>query len=261
MDFNKFLGEYGWRAYRLGVLVYGRLRALLEGMRVYSDGEYIYIDAGFARIRARREYAPEALLEITDMPWKYYRDVDVKGSIVFDIGAFLGETSIWFIRRGADLVLAFEPLQDFYEMLVDNVRLNRVEDRVIPFNTGLWIHDGELKINVEGGGSGLNPWSGERTTSVKVVSFDTMFSLAYERIGERVASDLVGKFDCEGCEYTLLTLPCSKITVFREIVAEIHGAYQPLVSHLDSCGYRAEPLAIIRRLPVPLSVWRFRLKG
>jgi SAM-dependent methyltransferase len=47
-----------------------------------------------------------------------YKDLDVKGKVIVDVGAGFGETTIYFLERGAKFVVAFEPCPGmFREML------------------------------------------------------------------------------------------------------------------------------------------------
>ena len=57
--------------------------------------------------------------------------VDI-GDHVINGGAFEGETSFWFISKGADKVYAFEPDQFNYSILVENIERNRVSNRILP---------------------------------------------------------------------------------------------------------------------------------
>ncbi len=70
---------------------------------------------------------------------KMYSYLNVKGKIVLDAGAFLGETALYFVSRGVRLVYAYEPVPLFYDYLVRNVRLNGVEGIVKVVNAGLWF--------------------------------------------------------------------------------------------------------------------------
>jgi FkbM family methyltransferase len=53
---------------------------------------------------------------------------------VIDVGAFVGDTAMYFILKGARRVVAIEPLPANYEELLDNIHLNGIEGRIIPIN-------------------------------------------------------------------------------------------------------------------------------
>jgi len=54
--------------------------------------------------------------------------LEVRGRTVLDIGAYLGETVLCFLKRGAVHVIARELL--FYEYLLENLIINNLADLV-----------------------------------------------------------------------------------------------------------------------------------
>jgi FkbM family methyltransferase len=73
----------------------------------------------------------------------------VDNSIVIDIGAYIGDTALYFIHRGAKRVYAFEPVEKLYIYLLRNVARNSLEDKVIAFNYGAWFKNSTIKANME----------------------------------------------------------------------------------------------------------------
>jgi len=65
-----------------------------------------------------------------------YGFVDVKDAIVIDIGAYIGETTLLFLFKGAYRVYALEPVDRHYHYLLKNISRNNVMGRVIPLNYG-----------------------------------------------------------------------------------------------------------------------------
>jgi len=65
---------------------------------------------------------------------------DLKGKVVIDVGAFVGDFAIFAASKGAK-VYAFEPDKKNYELLLKNIELNKVN--VIPFN--LAVGNPEIK--------------------------------------------------------------------------------------------------------------------
>src|SRR5580700_6938189 len=60
----------------------------------------------------------------------FWAGLDLKGKIVYDIGAFHGLLTIFFARQ-ADLVVAWEPNSRNRERLTENVRLNSFSNVVV----------------------------------------------------------------------------------------------------------------------------------
>jgi tRNA/tmRNA/rRNA uracil-C5-methylase (TrmA/RlmC/RlmD family) len=66
-----------------------------------------------------------------------YSVVDVRGKTVIDIGAYVGDTAIYFVLRGARKVIALEPNPFAYQEMLENIKLNGLEDKIIPVNAAL----------------------------------------------------------------------------------------------------------------------------
>lgn len=243
--------------------VFRNLRKLmLKGYKVYADPNYLYVDVGWGLFRAPLKdgniWAWLMAVMAEDLEG-FYGCLGVEGRVVLDVGAFMGETACYFARRGAKVVHAFEPVRRFYDVLVDNVRLNGLSGRVIPHNYGVWVSDGEITINVSGGGSGLDLECGvsrdSRIENVRVADLAKIISAVSDA---SEGHDIVAKFDCEGCEYALLSVDCDVIRKVREYVIEIHGAYLPLVHRMRECGYVAKLVKKLANNDVPLTIWHFR---
>src|SRR5579859_3164508 len=57
-----------------------------------------------------------------------YDVLDVQGAVVIDIGAYVGDSAIFFARAGARRVYGYEPFATTYAAAVRNVVLNGLED-------------------------------------------------------------------------------------------------------------------------------------
>jgi len=66
-----------------------------------------------------------------------YKFLNVKDKNVLDIGAFVGDSPIYFILKGAKKVYAIEPHPDAYNEMLENIKLNKMEDKIIPINMGI----------------------------------------------------------------------------------------------------------------------------
>ncbi|MEM3630909.1 MAG: FkbM family methyltransferase [Nitrososphaerota archaeon] len=69
----------------------------------------------------------------------------IKGKVVIDVGANVGVFSIYTTIIGAKKVYAFEPVPETYNILKKNIKLNNLENLIIPINKGLGEKD-ENKI-------------------------------------------------------------------------------------------------------------------
>jgi len=151
---------------------------------------------------------------------------------VLDVGAFIGDTTIYFALRGARDVVAFEPYPFPYEFALRNVQANGLGNvRVI--NVGVSGSDGT--VGVTRGettmGDELKPSEEPDAVEVPVYSLD--------RVLEEYGPFDVMKMDCEGCEYDAV-LNSRKVAEPRQIQMEYHYGPRRLVEALRNAGFEAE---------------------
>ncbi len=161
-------------------------------------------------------------------------NVDVKGREVVDVGANIGDSSIYFAIKGAKKVLAFEPLPSVYQVALENVKLNRLENVITLINAGVGSKDGVIKVpsTIDLDKSGVFHVTGEGDVEVPVYSL--------KRIREMVKDPYLLKMDCEGCEVDIILN--SEEMDFEKIIFEHHAfltnvAYRRLTNKLKGEGY------------------------
>ncbi|MEM4700085.1 MAG: FkbM family methyltransferase [Candidatus Nezhaarchaeales archaeon] len=84
-----------------------------------------------------------------------YGFVNVEGAVIVDVGAYIGETAMLFLSKGARRVYALEPVGSHYRYLRENVLKNNVAGRVIPLNYGAWFREATFSTGYEGPSTGL----------------------------------------------------------------------------------------------------------
>ena len=195
-----------------------------KGWDVWAEGGYAYARG---RLGTFAVPAGEAhlLWPLAAGEHEIYGCLDVRGRVVADVGAYLGETAVLFARMGAKFVHAYEPV--FYELAELNLRLNGITSAAIhPY--GLWLEGGWLDVDPAGAATGLRRGSAR----IEVRPITEALELA----------DVV-KMDCEGCEWALLALPCGAIRRVEEYAIEIHGPEPYIVARMEQCGYAARKIA------------------
>ncbi len=132
-----------------------------------------------------------------------YGFFDVDNCVVLDIGAYIGDTAVYFARRGAKKIIAYEPISTFAAMAKENALLNGYAEKIAVVNAGIGAEDGFLQVNDK--------------YQVKQVSIKS-------------ALDMVGyvdllKMDCEGVEWDIMTKSVSEglLDNIGKIVMEVHG--------------------------------------
>lgn len=142
------------------------------------------------------------------------------GDIVFDIGAHIGSFSIYAASKGA-IVYAFEPENRNYELLLRNIRINKLEKDIIPFKLGIYKFSGKIPLFISKLGSGghsiitKNPFKNRSEIEVVTIS-DVCKKLSIDKI------DLL-KIDVEGAEYDIFSnMSSGTFKIIDKIVGEYH---------------------------------------
>jgi len=147
-----------------------------------------------------------------------YSILNVDGKVVIDVGAFVGDSAIYFASRGAKKVIAVEPHPDAFREMLDNIKLNNLENVVVPLNVGLASKPGKIcieKVDIEGT-KGTYHRPGECDVMVPAITLADVVS-KYD-----VNHDAVLKMDCEGCEFDVILNDYEHVRVFKELLLEYH---------------------------------------
>ena len=163
-----------------------------------------------------------------------YSFLNVVERNVIDIGANIGDSSIYFSMKGAKKVLAVEPSPFVFKYLVKNIKINKMEDKIETLNVALGNKINTIKIqDNEVDVTGLKA---ENIEDGKEISVYTLEKLISEIDNPMV--DLVLKMDCEGCEFdSFLNSDTSTLSFFKEIILEYHDYPYSLISKLMDCGF------------------------
>lgn len=196
-----------------------RLDAIGAEFEFLADAKQVKIDGltMYSPLWSRDEasYYKEVLLDDA----YGVRNRDLSGQTVVDVGAYVGDSTIAFARRGA-IVHAFEPSVAFCGFIRRNLDANALASRVVLHEVGLSDRLSELNVR------------NDRLHFVEGVAY------AIENLPQAV--DLL-KLDCEGAEYHLLADPrfLSHLRP-REIRMEYHRGPQPVADYLAAAGYTVE---------------------
>jgi len=142
-----------------------------------------------------------------------YDSLDVKDKVVIDVGAFVGDSAIYFALKGAKRVIAVEPHPGAFTEMLENIKLNKMENIIIPVNAGLASKSGEVCVDTKSAYYGL----GDCINAVPAVTLGELIS----RFGVDPGNAVL-KMDCEGCEYDVILNDYEHIRMFKELVFEYH---------------------------------------
>ena len=174
-----------------------------DGLLVEFDGVQFYI-----------ETAEEAFIIVEVFVNECYNFNLNKKSVIIDIGANIGISSVYFSRSSlTDTVYSFEPIDDTFNQALMNLSFNSSTiSKVIIENYGLADKEGTSKFlynKKHKGNTGvrgldspmLKTYSDNEFKTVKLEQASTVFE---EIISHHRQSQFVVKMDCEGSEYSIL---------------------------------------------------------
>jgi FkbM family methyltransferase len=147
------------------------------------------------------------------------------GAVILDLGANIGAFSIYAAMSARDVkVYAYEPTAEFYRLMQDNIRLNRLDDVVTCFNLAVGADTRVRELVLESNTFSfptLLPADDDRLTRTVRVQCTSLADILDSNALERV--DLL-KMDCEGAEYEILySTPDPYLKRIREIRMEYHN--------------------------------------
>ena len=151
----------------------------------------------------------------------------IEGSTVIDVGANIGDSSVWFAIMGASAVIGLEPYKWSYNMALKNIEINNLSGSIVILNAGYGpTGEIELEDTITNIGTELKEHEGGIKTP--------LFTLKDILNGNNaiINDDLLLKMDCEGCEYNLLDEETDTLKMFKRIVIEYHHGYENLVVKL-----------------------------
>ncbi|MFZ8788087.1 MAG: FkbM family methyltransferase [Acidilobaceae archaeon] len=154
------------------------------------------------------------------LDFQEYGSLKVNGKLVIDIGAFVGDSAIYFALRGARKVIAVEPHPEAYNEMLENIRLNNLNNVIIPVNAGLASKPGKLCIeNVSVEDTIVRYYKpGECNNTVPAITLGELIS------NYSIDDDnILLKMDCEGCEHDIILNDYEHIKQIKELVFEYHA--------------------------------------
>lgn len=178
----------------------------------------------------------------------HYDRSDLAGLVVVDAGAYVGDTALYYARRGAT-VHAYEPDPTNFAKLVRNLSLNAFGNRVRPFQEAVGV-DGSIpfQLRADGGSQGYLPEAG-KVTAVTSASLKTV-------VGRLPAPGYLLKADIKGAEYEIARQPA--IREFEKLQIEyngnVEGGVRRLMALLEDQGF-VGTLSNPNRVRLGLSNW------
>jgi len=175
---------------------------------------------------------------------KDYGDIN-DNSVAIDIGANIGAYSIFAAQKKNNIVFAFEPMTDNFRLLKENIAINKLEKKIIPYNFAVGRKREKRSLYL--GGSpfhSLYPvedspfnalYNQEKTEQfcidINCISLEDIF------LENKIENCDMLKMDCEGSEFEILyNLPDEYFKKIRKIRMEYHN-------HKTKKSFNGEKLA------------------
>lgn len=162
---------------------------------------------------------------------------------VIDVGASTADSSIYFATKGARKVYSIEPMKETYDIALENVKLNNLEDKIHLINAALAYSSGKKEMAISSrnpNASSINPTETIRKTGIDFDSKRIVNSVSLIDIMSQynlAKIDLL-KIDCEGCEYEVVrNIDDDTISRIDYIILEFHDGLQFLGKFLEEKGY------------------------
>jgi FkbM family methyltransferase len=162
---------------------------------------------------------------------------DFHQKVVVDVGAYNGDSAIYFAKKGARLVIGLEPDPRSLELAKENIKLNNLQDRVKLLNVALSTRTGESKL-------GLNAETPNISQIAEATSMPDggleVETVTVEEIMRRFNLQKIDflKMNCEGCEYGIIrTLPDNALDSINEIILEFHNGPLDIPKILSKHGF------------------------
>ncbi len=143
-----------------------------------------------------------------------------QNDVVIDIGAHIGLFTLYasqFCTKGS--IFSFEPMKDNYELLLENIKLNNLE-QVKFFNLAVSNSNDPIKLFINDDESGHSMFSQSSQNL-------TVNSISLKRIFDENQIEYCNflKLDCEGAEYEIIkNLPLSYFEKIDKMIIEYHMA-------------------------------------
>lgn len=170
-----------------------------------------------------------------------YRILPVNGKVVLDVGANIGDSSIYFALRGASKVIGIEPFPDNYEMARKNIVLNNFSGRISVMLAGCSANSGYINITEDLESGIASPTYDDNYkpgTNVPSLTLESILKEYDIQNGETIL-----KMDCEGCEYdTILSASDAILRQFSHMLIEYHAGYKDLKERLEKSSFEVRPI-------------------
>jgi len=173
---------------------------------------------------------------------KMYGEPQCENAVVVDVGAFIGDSSVFFASRHAKRVISFEPVPELYEILRKNIALNGFENIIEARNQAISNYSGHTTVGY------VPTWPGMSGEDSRGIEKAVLLEVECVSLSDVITSlgwvDIL-KLDCEGCEHRVLREAAedSSLKNVGMIILEVHSDIRSIIALLRSQRFRITKLA------------------
>ena len=157
--------------------------------------------------------------------------IDYQGKTILDIGAYIGDTAIYFGYKGASRIICYEPIKEFFYWLEQNVELNGINAEL--YNLGVSDKHGEIEIPYSEFDC-LVGCGGKQSTKIETISLSEVL--------QKHGSVDICKFVSPGCEQAILSLSDTELLkVPTWIIETAYKKYKTeLLDRFSKAGFKSK---------------------
>ena len=255
LDF-KFRYSEAYKAWQLYSFYkkYKKATTKLSQFHIHKADNDLWIVEFYFQGRKVKFYTPYEALGTFLLVYynEVYDDPHIKGSTIIDVGAFIGDTPIYFALKGAKRVVALEPMPLTYKICIENVKLNGLEDKIEVRNIAVGAKTGYIALfQVDK----LSLTSFQTGHEIRVPS--VRLSALINKIEESEKNNIILKMDCEGCEYESIPEAINSGTLLKVslVMVELHGKLRQImriIQLLKQYGFKVKVL-FYGKAPSPIN--------
>ncbi|WP_245544520.1 FkbM family methyltransferase [Metallosphaera yellowstonensis] len=164
------------------------------------------------------KYISYSVLEVFEE--NVYGNINVLNKEVIDIGANVGDSSIYFALKGARKVVGVEPLPNVYARAIENVKLNHLEGKIFLINAAIGSKRGKLKVPCNMSTLMSNGFSTLKSNGDCEVPIVTL-----TEVMKQITEPYLLKMDCEGCEFDVILNDYEHVRMFEKLLMEHHAKF------------------------------------
>ncbi|MCS7154129.1 MAG: FkbM family methyltransferase [Bacteroidia bacterium] len=171
---------------------------------------------------------------------------DFAHKTILDIGAYNGDSSVYFALKGAKRIIALEPYPPSYQLAQQNIHSMGLSECITLLPVGLGAQAGKATLRVATQQPGANTAYTTGSALQKMLTFEQEVEI--ELIPFPALLDKFGlaevdfvKLDCEGCEFAIMqALSPADLRRARVWHIEYHASPAPLIQKLKAARYEVK---------------------